>query len=590
MTQVSGTLITRNYNGFRGVDFSNRKDEISLNRSPDALNMWKNYKSNNGKCIETRPDVELLEEYSDTIFGHFFYTKNGVTHEIVHSGDKLYDNGEQLNLVHTTDNMSSMADTFMARNKSNMFVLNNILYIMDGTQYLRFDGAELTPVDGYIPTTTISRSPNGGGTLYEDINLLTGIRKNSFCSDGASKEYVLDVENFDATYGVKVWIDDKEVTTGFTAVPESGKVTFATAPKEPNTPGADNVVIQFKKDIEGYRDRIEKCTLVEVFDNRAFFSGNPDYPNFLWHSSLDNPEYCSDLDYYTEGTNDSRIKSITSGNNAIWVMKEPSQSNTTIFYHTPTVDADYGKVYPSVHSSISTGCVTTGVNFNDTICFFSERGLEAITGDVTTEQVIRHVSSLVDNRLLNESKYKEMMLEEWEGYLLVIVGNKVYLADSRAMVNVNGSSEYEWFYWEFNSDITSTLVKDGVLYLSLDEVVKENGVDVIKHRIYTLTKTNTDIESYWSTLADEFKYPHYQKTTNKKGCVVDMEGVSVTISTKIDNKETTVINTYNNIKGYIVPRIKKKKWKSIQLIFSSNRPFSLYSATLEAYVGSYVKR
>lgn len=590
MTQVSGTLITRNYNGFRGVDFSNRKDEISLNRSPDALNMWKNYKSNNGKCIETRPDVELLEEYSDTIFGHFFYTKNGVTHEIVHSGDKLYDNGEQLNLVHTTDNMSSMADTFMARNKSKMFVLNNILYIIDGTQYLRFDGTELTPVDGYIPTTTISRSPNGGGTLYEDINLLTGIRKNSFCSDGASKEYVLDVENFDATYGVKVWIDDKEVTTGFTAVPESGKVTFSTAPKEPNTPGADNVVIQFKKDIEGYRDRIEKCTLVEVFDNRAFFSGNPDYPNFLWHSSLDNPEYCSDLDYYTEGTNDSRIKSITPGNNAIWVMKEPSQSNTTIFYHTPTVDADYGKVYPSVHSSISTGCVTTGVNFNDTICFFSERGLEAISGDVTTEQVIRHVSSLVDNRLLNESKYKEMMLEEWEGYLLVIVGNKVYLADSRAMVNVNGSSEYEWFYWEFNSDITSTLVKDGVLYLSLDEVVKENGVDVIKHRIYTLTKTNTDIESYWSTLADEFKYPHYQKTTNKKGCVVDMEGESVTISTKIDNKETTVINTYNNIKGYIVPRIKKKKWKSIQLIFSSNRPFSLYSATLEAYIGSYVKR
>lgn len=587
---VSGTLITRNYNGFRGVDFSNRKDEISLNRSPDALNMWKNYKSNNGKCIETRPDIELLEEYSETIFGLFFYAVKGVTHKIVHSGDKLYDNGKQLNLVSNTGNMSSMADTFMAKNKSNFFVMNNILYIMDGTQYLRYDGTDLIPVDGYIPTTTISRSPSGGGTLYEDANLLTGIRKNAFVSDGASKEYVLDVENFDATYGVRVWVDDKELTTGFTAVPDSGRVTFTTAPKEPNTPGADNVVIQFKKEVEGYRDRINKCTLVEVFDNRAFFSGNPDYPNFLWHSSLDNPEYCSDLDYYTEGTNDSKIKSIASGNNAIWVMKEPSQSNTTIFYHTPTVDADYGKVYPSVHSSISTGCVTTGVNFNDTICFFSERGLEAISGDVTTEQVIRHVSSLVDSKLLNESKYKEMMLEEWEGYLLVIMGNKVYLADGRALVNINGSSEYEWFYWEFDNDITSTLVKDGVLYLCSDDKVKENGVDVIKHRIYTLTKQDSEINSYWSTLADEFKYPHYQKTTNKKGCVVDMEGESITISTKIDNKEVTKINDYTNAKGYIVPRIKKKKWKSIQLIFSSEKPFSLYSATLEAYVGSYVKR
>ena len=589
-TQVSGTLITRNYSGCRGVDFSNRKDEINLSRSPDALNMWKNYKSNNGKCIETRPDVELLEEYSDTIFGLFFYDVKGTIHKIVHSGDKLYDNGKQLNLVSNTGNMSSMADTFMAKNKSNMFVMNNILYILDGSQYMRYDGTELNVVDGYIPTTTISRSPNGGGTLYEDINLLNDVRRNSFCSDGASKEYRLDVENFDSTYPVRVWVDDKELTAGFTAVPESGIIKFNTAPKEPNTPGADNVVIQFRKINEGYRDRINNCRLVEVFDNRVFFSGNPDYPNFLWHSSLDNPEYCSDLDYYTEGTNDSKIKSITSGNNAIWVMKEPSQSNTTIFYHTPTVDADYGKIYPSVHSSISTGCATTGVNFNDTICFFSERGLEAISGDVTTEQVIRHVSSLVDNRLLNESKFKEMMLEEWEGYLLVIVGNKMYLADSRAMVNINGSNEFEWFYWEFKNDITSTLVKDGVLYLCCDDVEKENGVEVIKHRIYTLTKKDTEIEAYWSTLADEFKYPHYQKTTNKKGCVVDMEGESITISTKIDHKEVTKINDYKNTKGYIVPRIKKKKWKSIQLIFSSKRPFSLYSATLEAYVGSYVKR
>ena len=41
----SGSLVMRNYRDFRGVDFSNRKDEVSLSRSPDALNMWKNYKN-----------------------------------------------------------------------------------------------------------------------------------------------------------------------------------------------------------------------------------------------------------------------------------------------------------------------------------------------------------------------------------------------------------------------------------------------------------------------------------------------------------------------------------------------------------------
>lgn len=574
MAQISGSLIIRNYNGFRGIDFSNRKDEIALNRSPDALNMWKNYKSNNGKCIETRPDIELLEEYSDTIFGLFFYAFNGATHRIVHSGDKLYQD-------------SAVIYSNMARNKTQFFVFNNILYIKDGVKYLRYNGTEIKEVEGYIPTTTISRSPSGGGTLYEDVNLLQPIRKNSFCSDGASTDYILDVEKMDSDYPIKVWVDGKEVSN-FKADYTSNKITFDKAPKEPDTPGADNVVIQFKKEVEGYRDRIDKCTLVELFDNRVFFSGNPDYPNMLWHCSLENPEYCSDLDYYAEGTNDSMIKSIVAGNNALWVMKEPSQNNTTIFYHNPTVDADYGKIYPSVHSSISIGCMTTGINFNDSICFFSDRGLEAITGDVTTEQVLGHRSSLVDNRLLNESKYKDMTLVEWEGYLLVVMGNKVYLADSRAMVNINNDSEYEWFYWEFDKDITSTCVKDGVLYLCTEETTKQG----IKYVIYTLTNTKDtrEVDSYWCTLADEFKYPQYQKTTNKKGCVVDMEGAEVTISAKIDNNEFTKINTYKNIKGYVVARIKKKKWKSIQLKFSSSKPFSLYSSTLEAYVGSYCKR
>ena len=51
-----------------------------------------------------------------------------------------------------------------------------------------------------------------------------------------------------------------------------------------------------------------------------------------------------------------------------------------------------------------------------------------------------------------------------------------------------------------------------------------------------------------------------QKTTNKKGCVVDIEG-DITISTKINNGVFEKINDYKNTKGFIVARIKKKKWK-----------------------------
>lgn len=559
-TQISGSLISRNYANFRGVDFSNRKDEVSIYRSPDALNMWKNYRNNNG--IETRPDIELLKEYGDTIYGLFFYTVNETTYNIVHSGTKLYKDDEILY-------------EGMKEHKSKMFVYNNILYIMDSNKYLRYNGTEIKEVEGYIPTTTIGRSPMGGGTLYEDVNLIQPLRKNGFSSDGTSVEYVLDVEG-DIT-DVKTWVNDEEVTN-FTC--EGNKVVFSTPPEAPATTGQDNVIIQFKKKVEGYRERITNCTLVEIFDNRVFFSGNPNHKNMLWHSSLDNPEYCSDLDYYAEGTTDSSVKAIVPGNNALWVMKEPSQSNTTIFYHNPTIDNEYGKIYPSTHSSISTGCVAKGINFNDSISFFSDRGMEVISSDVTTEQVIRHTSSFVDGKLLNESKYRDMILEEWEGYLLVIVENKIYLADSRASTTVNNHVEYEWFYWEFNKEITSTYVKDKVLYLCCG------------NEIYSLTndKENRTVESYWTTLEDEFKYPQYQKTSNKKGCVIDIDGSNVTVSAKTDKKSMAKINTYKNVKGYVVSKIKMKKWKYIQLKLSSNSPFTLYSLTLEAYIGNYVKR
>ena len=89
MSQIPGSLITRNYANFRGVDFSNK--EVSLTRSPDSLNMWKDYKNNLGRCIETRPDIALVDTYDNTIFGLFFYKVGNIQHKIIHSGTTLYD-------------------------------------------------------------------------------------------------------------------------------------------------------------------------------------------------------------------------------------------------------------------------------------------------------------------------------------------------------------------------------------------------------------------------------------------------------------------------------------------------------------------
>ena len=570
MTQVPGTLVTRNYANFRGVDFSNK--EVSLVRSPDSLNMWKDYKNNLGRCIETRPDIELVSTYDNTIYGLFFYKVGNIDMQIVHCGTKLY---------RVEGEVKIELFTGMKPSRSQSFIYNNIFYIKDGINYLKYDGETLEEVVGYIPTTSIARSPIGGGTVYEDVNMLSPYRKNTFVGDGESTVYYLDAKEIDDVSPV-VKVNETLLTPleDYNWDTEMGKITFNEPPEAPLTDGQANVEIMFKKTVVGHADRIKKCTILTVFDNRVFFSGNQDFPNVVWHSSLNDPSYCSDLDYYNEGLDLAPVKSMVAGNNALWVLKEPSQANTTVFYHNPVIDAEYGKIYPSVHSSISTGCVASGINFNDDIVFFSDRGMEAISSDVTTEQVIAHRSSLIDARLLNETNYKNLILEEWEGYLLIIIDNKIYLADSRQMFTNETHPEYEFFYWELSKAITCTQVKDGTLYLGTSE------------GIYKLTNNSEErkIDAYWTTPEDEFKYPQYQKTTNKRGCVIDMNGKEIKVSVKTDNKEFEDINIYETTKEYVVARIKKKKWKSIQLKFSSNKPFKLYSSTLESYVGGYVKR
>ena len=175
MSQVPGTLITRNYADFRGVDFSNK--EVSLNRSPDSKNMWKDYKNNLGRCIETRPDIELVEEYDNTIFGLFFYKVGNTEMQIVHCGTKLY---KVVNDV-KTELFTSMNPT-----RSQSFIFNNIFYIKDGINYLKYDGTTINSVEvnAYIPTTSIARKPYSGGSVYEDVNMLTPYRKNTFVGDG----------------------------------------------------------------------------------------------------------------------------------------------------------------------------------------------------------------------------------------------------------------------------------------------------------------------------------------------------------------------------------------------------------------------
>lgn len=627
-------LITRNYSDLRGVDFSNDPGIVSLQRSPDALNMWKNYTSTQGNCVETRPGYKEMITFEDKINGFFIYSK---TLAIVHSGTNLYkwngfskNNTIQNNISENNevenneleDNQAENTDTEntdsqtqilpellkndMNNGKSQMYLFEGALYINDGLHFLKFDGETLKNVsdEAYIPTTSIGRKPAGGGTLYEDVNLLTGQRINTFLADGTSKEYYLDSTEIDSVD--KITVDDVEIETNTYSVNKiKGLITFNTAPSAPKVLGQDNVAIKFTKNISGYKERIEHCTIAKVFDNRIFFSGNKDFPNAIFHCSANAPYYISDLDYYQDGI-ETPIKSLIVGNNALWALKESNQNKDTIFYHTPYTDANYGRIYPNSQGNVSIGCYSEGINYDDTIVFLSREGLESLTSSVTSLQSVTHKSSLVDNKLINTSNYSNATMERWQGYLVIAIDNEIYLADNRKMFANNKNTEYEWFYWRLKDKVNILKEYDGNLYF---------GTDTGEIFLFEGTNDNGEtIESYWTTPRDVFKYMMYLKTSNKRGAIAKVKNIpnsKIRIDVKTNKKDWKLLKEvsangfdynlmdYANFSystgdhSYIVFKIKIKKIIDYQLKFSStekDKPFGIYSCVLEAFLGSFVKR
>lgn len=596
---ASGDLITRNYSDFKGVDFSNDPGIVSLQRSPDALNIWKNYSNTQGMCIETRPGYRELINFNEKINGIFIYKK---TLAIIHAGEKLY----AWEGFPGNENSPTILKSDMKNERSQMYLFGGDLYINDGDHFLKYDGENLKDVadEAYVPTTTIGRKPSGGGTLYEDVNLLTGQRINTFLADGTSTEYYLDSTEIDSVD--KITIDDVEINNDEYSVNLlKGLITFNTAPEEPKVLGQDNVAIKFTKNVSGYKERIEHCKIAKVFDNRIFFSGNEDFPNAIFHSSVNAPYYISDLDYYEDGT-EVPIKALIVGNNSLWALKESNQNKDTIFYHTPYTDADYGRIYPSSQGNVSIGCYSEGMNYDDTIVFLSREGLESLTSSVTSLQSVSHKSSLVDNKLINATNFSNATMERWQGYLVIAIDNEIYLADNRNMFRNNKNYEYEWFYWKIKENINILKEYEGKLYFG-----------TINGAIFYFDGTNDNgeaIESYWTTPRDVFKYMMFLKTTNKRGAVVKTKNLpnsKIKIEVKTNKADWKLLKEvssngfnyanmdYSNFSyntgdnSYIAFKIKIKKIIDYQLKFSStekDKPFGIYSCVLEAFLGSFVKR
>ena len=516
------------YGTFKGVDFSIDPSLVDKSRSPYAPNLI----ADKGGLPEKRIGWRVLHQIEQPVNGLWYGEINGQKSFIAHGGTKIYKFSAVSFEVIKEDVNNAKSTAFFMRSSDD----TGKIYIQTGREFLEFDGTTIKNVseNAHVPTILISRNPSGGGTLYEAVNLLTGKRAEHFLGNDTDKVYQLSANKLDSVDKVEVLNSngEKVATTEYTADLTTGKITF-TATHKPIVNGQDNVFITYTKTVEGYADRINKCTICDLYglggSNRVFLSGNPDFKAYDWYSDIFKPNYFPDLNYSIVGTSDTAIMGYQKLGKYQVIVKEDNQQDSTVFQRYGTLNDD-GSVTFSIEQGVAgIGAVSRHCfgMLADEPLFLSRQGIQAITSNnILAERTIRNRSFFVDNYLTNESNLDKAVACEWNGFYVLCVNGVAYVLDGKNKSYKERSIasydyNYECYYWT-NIPAVCLLSVNGELYFGTEDgkICKFNTDKV------GVTKYNDDgkaIVASWATKNDDDNAPHLYKSMTKKGCLVTIK-------------------------------------------------------------------
>ena len=417
----------------------------------------------------------------------------------------------------------------------------DILYILTGREYLYFDGEKADVVEGYIPTTIISRRPDGGGESYENVNLIQPKRTESFLGDAESKTYHLSSKNLDdeevlvRIANIDGGWDEMTEGNGFTVDRSAGTVTFEKA-NAPVISGQDNVQITYSKTVPGYSRRIKRCTICALYgvggDNRIFVSGNPDLPNYDWWSDIYDPTYFPDLNYAVVGLSTTAIMGYQKVGSALAVIKEDNAQDTTVFLRTGSINAEGEAVFSLAPGIAGIGAISkrSFSSLGDEPLFLSNRGIHAMASTLlTSERIMRNRSYFVDRQLTREPHLENAVSCEWRGYYLLFINQNVYILDGRHKAgDSRGNTDflYECYFWE-NVPAICVLSTGTELYFgTLAGQLCKLNTDIENMTAYQdggvlgeggYCTGGEAIDACWFTMNDDDGCVQFFKTLQKKG-------------------------------------------------------------------------
>lgn len=422
---------------FHGVDFTNSPTNVDEKKSPNAPNMIRDVPGKVRKSM----GWHTVKQYSDRINGVHFRRED--TDGLVHSGTKLYKGDDEV-----------YSEANDERSQSWQFGEN--LYIVDGKALLTYDGTDvkLTSTVAKIPTLTIAKSPTGGGTPFEDLNLIQPAFIELFAGTETDKVYSMTFSGLDAVVLVEelqsngTW-KTLSAGTDYTADLAAGKVTFTTAPGKSPITGEDNVRITASRLVAGYADRINKCRFGTLFGvngaaDRLFLSGNPDFVNYDWHSGQNDPTYWPDTGYSVIGTEKSAIVGYSIINDRLATHKDDqADGRNVVIRQGDLVDSE--AVFPVVNTLQGQGAVATysfAYLVNEPL-FLTKLGVYAITAqDITGEKYAQNRSFFVNGKLLEEENLQEAFAFVYKDLYWLCINGVAYILDGLQPLQTDKSMPY----------------------------------------------------------------------------------------------------------------------------------------------------
>lgn len=560
------------YSGLLGADFSVDPSLVDKRRSPDLLNM---ISDNGGNPIKRKGWEIVNNAHSGEIENIWSFYSNDQryivftcktdedTAELVCMNEdgveqSLADNGVSVTVGKHCAYFTNTSDTQYG------------FYLLDGEKYHRIyydEGISYEEVVPYVPTILISREPTGGGTVYDDINLLTKARKEQFLNTAGNTTFVVSSQvDTSKPYSVKYksgenWVVDSSATV-------SGATFTVSTAHAPVVTGQDNILIEYYATGESKSGQILNCTTSAHFSatvqDQIFLTGNPNKPNSVFYSAYNDISYFPDLNYLNIG-GENKIMGFLNLGEYLAVVKEGTSDDSTIFliYQTSiqstTVSASDGKATTTQERTFAVKRAIAGIGaiskyafgvLNDEPLFLSSFGVYGvISTNITSEKIVRNRSFFLDPKLTVEDDLNSAVGTVWNNYYVLFTngrkyktetftnenGNEyqvevsdghVYILDGRHKTNNsagNTSYGYESYYWEGVPAI-SVCSYDLELWFgtSRGEVCRFKNSGQGTDYSDATVKSNPNIKgvpikAVWSTPNDNDGASEYFKTMQKKG-------------------------------------------------------------------------